>query len=278
MTKILHKLNRRGTRLIQRIVDRATRKFDALLHALSRCSRVVVHSEVSAQYLKSAHPELAGKIEVIPIPVPPSAACRQGPLVKPSGEVWLMMLGFVSEYKGHLAAVEALPLLPANYRLVVAGGRHPQDSQALDYWARLLAAIDALRLRDRVTFTGFISDEGEYAATLAQADAFLLPYDEVGQSASAVLADVMSFGKPVITSTVRSMFEYRYERDSCQSAFAADVEDAVEFASQVEFALEESRQPTARFRKHMQHARQICSLESVSERYERLYQAARRVP
>jgi glycosyltransferase involved in cell wall biosynthesis len=273
-TNLLEKLRFRGTGMLRRFTHRKTRRSDSFFRALSHCAIIVVHSHISAQYLAQAHPELAAKIEVVPIAVPAPAALQQPVVVKPSDEVWLMMLGFVSEYKGHLAAIEALSLLPSNYRLVVAGGRHPNDANALNYWTRLLTAIDALQLRDRVTFTGFIGDDGQYAATLAQADAFLLPYKEVGQSASAVLADVMSFGKPVVTSTARSMFEYRYDRDSLQSAFAADVEDAAAFAAQIEFALEQSRNPSATFKQHVAHARQSCSLESVASRHVQVYEKA----
>ena len=213
------------------------------------------------------------------MPIPASAVqpAPRSPLAKPDGEVWLMMLGFVNEYKGHLLAIKALSHLPKNYRLVIAGGRHPQDPSALDYWSRLLAMVDFCRVRDRVTFTGFIADEREYAAVLAQADAFLFPYEEVGQSASAALADVMSFSKPIVTSTARSMFEYRHELDTYGCAFAANVEESDEFAEQIEFVLHDSQQQAPLFKKHIEQARHNFSMEAICSRYEQIYDTTRRV-
>ncbi len=276
LTIICNRINRRSSHLVLRVAQMSLRRFDLFLHALCRCETIVVHSEVSANYLRHAHPELASKIKVIPIPVADIRPADQPPLAKPAREVWLMMLGFVSEYKGHLQAIAALQHLPPNYRLVVAGGRHPNDPHSFDYWSRLLAAIDSLQLRDRVTFTGFIADEREFAAVLALADVFLLPYREVGQSASAVLADVMNFGKPVVTSTARSMWEYRYDSDSFCSSMAANVDDEESFAAQIRFALAEREQPSALFRDHMQHVVRNCSLEAVSAKYEQIYYAMRR--
>jgi glycosyltransferase involved in cell wall biosynthesis len=278
LTVICNRVNRRSSHLVQRVAQIVLRRFDVFLHALRRCEMIVVHSDVSAKYLKDAHPELANKIKVVPIPVTDIRPADQPPLVKPAQEVWLMMLGFVSEYKGHLQAIGALRHLPPNYRLVVAGGRHPNDPHAFDYWSRLLAAIDFAQLRDRVTFTGFIADEREYAAVLGLADAFLLPYQEVGQSASAVLADVMNFGKPVVTSTARSMWEYRYDSDSFCCSLAANVDDAEAFAAQIRFALAEGEQPAPLFRDHMQHVIRNCSLKVVSAKYEQIYCTLRRAP
>ena len=72
------------------------------------------------------------------------------------------------------------------------------------------------------------------------------------------------------------MWEYRYEADSFGCAFATNVEDPVEFAAQIQSALHESEQPRAIYKKHMERARRNCSLESVSSKYEHIYQTMRR--
>ena len=107
-----------------------------------------------------------------------------------------------------------MPSLPSNFRFVIAGGVHPKDRLGHEYWSELLSRIDEVGCQDRVVFTGFLDDSAEQAAVLKQADVFVLPYDEVGQSGSAVLADVLSCGRPIVTSLARSMFVYRHGNDT----------------------------------------------------------------
>ena len=133
-TKCCHRLRLPIFPRVQRLIARRLRRFDVFLRALQRCRTIVVHSPRSAHSLAQVHPELTGKIRIVPIAVPSLPPTVRTPLAKPENEVWLMMLGFVNEYKGHRLAIESLSHLPSNYRLVIAGGRHPQDTSALDYW------------------------------------------------------------------------------------------------------------------------------------------------
>ena len=43
--------------------------------------------------------------------------------------------------------------------------------------------------------------------------------------------------------------------------FAAEVENAAAFAEQIQFALHDSQQPSARFKQHLEHARRAFSME-----------------
>ena len=48
-----------------------------------------------------------------------------------------------------------MPGLPAEFRLVIAGGVHPKDRMGHEYWSELLARIDEVGCHDRVVFTAF---------------------------------------------------------------------------------------------------------------------------
>jgi glycosyltransferase involved in cell wall biosynthesis len=191
--------------------------------ALRRADAIVLHSGYTQRLLLRAFPEIKKKIRVIPIAIealPPGSSVHW---TKGGEEKWVIVPGFVSAYKGHDYALRAMELLPENYKLVVAGGLHPKDPGSSEMWMQLLAKMDELGLRKRVVFTGFIENPAEQAALFEQADAFLLPYHEVGQSGSAALADVLAYGRPVITSWAKSMFVYRMESDMVNACISVDV-------------------------------------------------------
>jgi glycosyltransferase involved in cell wall biosynthesis len=95
----------------------------------------------------------------------------------------------------------------------------------------ILGRADALGVRDRLLFSGFLEDPGEQAELFGKGDAFLLPYNEVGQSGSAALADVMAYGRPVVTSFAKSMFVYRMDSDTVSSSVSVDVKDPERLAA-----------------------------------------------
>jgi glycosyltransferase involved in cell wall biosynthesis len=137
----------------------------------------------------------------------------------------------------------------------------------------LIQQADVSGLQSRIIFTGFLGDPAEQGAVLSQADVFVLPYDEVGQSGSAVLADALSYDKPVITSRARSMFVYRMEKQAAFSSIAVDVGDAESFARAIkECARDEDRfHPDARV--HRAAARATYSLDMTQAAYEKVYRS-----
>lgn len=188
------------------------------LNALSRSENIIVHNEDAKRTLVEARPSLHSKIIVLPPPINAPNPSIPGSYTKSAEDKWIVMLGFISEYKGHLSALRVLSFLPNNYKLIVAGGRHPKDLGFTSYWSRILALIDSLGLQGRVKFTGFLSTDNEQAHYLENADAFFMPYMEVGQSGSAVLADVMAYDAPIVTSNAISMQTYRQHSDTIHSA------------------------------------------------------------
>jgi glycosyltransferase involved in cell wall biosynthesis len=165
----------------------------------------------------------------------------------------------------------ALRHLPDTFKLVVAGGVHPKDRTGNDYWMDLIQQADAGGLQSRMILTGFLTDAADQAAVLEQADVFVLPYDEVGQSGSAVLADVLSYDRPVITSRARSMFVYRMDKDTAFSSIATDVGNAEELAATIRKCVRFEPQSYADARQHRETARRRYSLASTQAAYEQIY-------
>ncbi|MDA7938409.1 glycosyltransferase, partial [Pirellulales bacterium] len=190
---------------------------------------------------------------------------------KRPGEKWLVLPGFVSRYKGHRYIIDAMPGLPAEFRLVIAGGVHPKDRLGHEYWSELLARIDEVGCQDRVIFTGFLDDSAEQAAVLKQADVFVLPYEEVGQSGSAVLADALSCGRPIVTSLARSMFVYRHGNDTVYSSSAVDVEDV----EKLQHAIVDAADPVSSPRRqlHQKNVQRKFCLRQMAAQYKVMYES-----
>jgi len=239
--------------------------------ALCRCKAIVVHSHDTYTQLVSTYPKLRKRVHIIQIPIAPIESSVAPPqITKKSGDVWMVLPGFVSPYKGHGDAINALEHLPENFKLVIAGGRHPKDRGASRYWMELIGIIESKGLQDKVLFTGFLATGGEQAAILKQADLFILPYKEVGQSGSAVLADALAYDRPVVTSRARSMYAYRMSQDSVYSSVSTDVTDAENFANQIQNSFLDNAEDS-----HVASQRKAAikrySLSSIGFAYEQLY-------
>jgi glycosyltransferase involved in cell wall biosynthesis len=111
----------------------------------------------------------------------------------------LTMFGFVSPYKGHDLAIQALERLPEHVHLVICGGSHPEADDG--YLASLIKLVHDLDLDERVTITGWLAPaeaERYYAAT----DICLAPYTTTDLSASGAITWALASGKPIIGSKI----------------------------------------------------------------------------
>lgn len=240
--------------------------------ALRLADAIVLHSKDTHRLFIATFPELKKRVHVVPIPIERvSVEPVVSPLRKDPRETWVIVPGFVSRYKGHAHVLAALRHLPETFKLVVAGGVHPKDRGGNEYWMELIQQADVSGLRSRVIFTGFMTDAAEQAAVLGQADVFVLPYDEVGQSGSAVLADVLSYDRPVITSRARSMFVYRMEKDTAFSSIALDVGQTEQLATLIRDVARFEDRLFAETRLHRATACERYSLHNTQAAYERIY-------
>ncbi len=88
-TKCCHRLRLPIFPRVQRLIARRLRRLEHFffLRALQRCRTIVVHSPRSAHSLAQVHPELTGKIRIVPIAVPSLPPTVRGRPAKPENEV-----------------------------------------------------------------------------------------------------------------------------------------------------------------------------------------------
>jgi glycosyltransferase involved in cell wall biosynthesis len=170
----------------------------------------------------------------------------------PADAALIGVFGFLNDYKGFGTVVRALHHLPKNYHLLIFGGVHPNEIPARTpihpYLASLLddAHVDAVfydqmrssasaasnvdvdthftrlfgrhprDLSQRLHFMGAADDTG-FLAGMAICDAVVLPYLEVGQSASGPISQAVELGCRVIASRTHTFLEFaRYHPDTVE--------------------------------------------------------------
>jgi glycosyltransferase involved in cell wall biosynthesis len=138
------------------------------------------------------------------------------------------IFGYVSKYKGHDVALEALDKLPPQFKLVIAGRQHPQTLQEhMDIDAYLKVLLENIEkkskkssnpLNKRIIFLNELSDEA-LINLAASVDYSWLPYMEVGQDGSGIASILFDVSPRVIASNAKSFDElislepgYRCER------------------------------------------------------------------
>ena len=160
------------------------------------------------------------------------------------GNVLLGVFGFFGRYKGLETVLSALRLLPENYHVAIFGGLHPNSIEAnvdineylgsvvdqinpnrtmLDEWSdankdkaskigvddfyRLIKEKSFNDLTSRVHFMGSLSDQ-DFPKAISICDVVLLPYLEVGQSASGPMSIAADMGAVIIASRTRAFMQF----------------------------------------------------------------------
>lgn len=208
------------------------RQFDA---PESRNQQVVCVSDLVRDWLLEAHPALdPARVSVVynrpdldrfaPLAPPRRAELRAG-LGLADCDVVVCTAGTNFALKGVGTLIRALPLLPPNFRLAVAGGRGPER------WLRLARELG---VAERVRFAGKVSDmQGFYGAS----DIFALPtfYD----ACSNAVLEALACGLPSISSSRNGSAVFVPARH-----ILADPADAQGLARLIQDAAAEKDRPT----------------------------------
>jgi glycosyltransferase involved in cell wall biosynthesis len=182
----------------------------------------------------------------------------------PANARMIGVFGFISKYKGFDTVVKALRFLPDDYHLLMFGSVHPNEiknSQPIYPYVRELldaAEVDAWiqdagsasfgreaspgdgksrrpvahpnNLADRIHFLGAQTDE-DFAKGACVCDAVVMPYLEVGQSASGAISIALEMGARVIAAHNRTFLQFaRYFPDSIEMF---DIGNHIELADRI---------------------------------------------
>ncbi len=111
----------------------------------------------------------------------------------PADTRWLVMAARLQRYKGHAHFLQALAILPDDVQGVILGGS--LFGMEPEYRTELEALAGQLGVRERVRFTGFVTDE-ELHGFLAQAE--LVVHPALDEDFGLSVAEAQALGRPVI--------------------------------------------------------------------------------
>jgi glycosyltransferase involved in cell wall biosynthesis len=189
------------------------------VNPLKSVDLIIVHNKPTRENLISFGIE-ATQIAVVKHPVSklsgiPESREIHEKLHVVKGDIVYATVGFISKSKGVFHAVKALKYLPANYKLAIIGGVHP-DSNDTSLLDELSDYIYDNKLSDRVYITGFVEDDNRLNALIQEVDICVYPYDKqyYDYVSSGSLNLAMANGKPVIAYRTRSLLELNEEQET----------------------------------------------------------------
>lgn len=127
-----------------------------------------------------------------------------------SGPVRLFYAGRVVEEKGLFDLIEALALLVSQGRgieLELVGGQFGDATLT-----HLLARAEELRVKDRITVTGYIEAGPQLLDAYRRSDIFVLPTHGEG-GVNHALKEAFATGTPVVTTSIREITEFLQNRE-----------------------------------------------------------------
>ncbi len=162
-------------------------------------ARCIVHTEEGRDDLiaRGANPRF---LHLLPAGVPKQPAPQTGGRSFREqhnlGDARLIALfGFISPNKGIELTLQVMQELPTDVHLVIAGGVRTADAEP--YAETVRQRIRDMRLQDRVTITGYLSDE-DVAEAMAASEVVLVPHTEATGSYSVMIG--LAHGRPLVTS------------------------------------------------------------------------------
>jgi glycosyltransferase involved in cell wall biosynthesis len=170
--------------------------------------RLIVMSQLSAQFLQEIFKVPGSKIDIVPHGVPDL------PFLDPNfykdrfgveGKAVLLTFGLLSPNKGIETVIQALPRILSKHRnvvYIVAGATHPHilRREGDEYRSRLQALAKEAGVESQVIFHDrFVSPE-EMAEFIGAADIYITPYRHEAQVVSGTLAYALGAGKAIIST------------------------------------------------------------------------------
>lgn len=170
--------------------------------------RIIVMSQLSAQFLQEIFKVPGSKIDIVPHGVPDL------PFSDPNfykdrfgveGKAVLLTFGLLSPNKGIENVIRALPDILARHNnvvYIVAGATHPHllRREGDRYRAQLQALAKEMGVELSVIFHDRFVSPGEMAEFIGAADIYLTPYRHEAQVVSGTLANAMGAGKAIIST------------------------------------------------------------------------------
>lgn len=167
--------------------------------------RIIVHTEAHAEKVRRfvRNPD---KVVLIPHGIPhilkADKELSQGEAKKRldlEGKRVLTILGFIGKRKGYETVLDALPGLPEDVVLLIAGGMLQGGAADTDYYNRLIGYIAAKRLSSRVRITGYLGPK-DIPVVMAATDISVAPF--LSTAASGALALCIGYNKPIAASDI----------------------------------------------------------------------------
>ncbi|MGH2612628.1 MAG: glycosyltransferase, partial [Rhabdochlamydiaceae bacterium] len=137
-------------------------------------------------------------------------------------DITIGFFGLLNPYKNYSHALKTLKLLPSHYKLLIVGEAPPAGIKTWQVDPTIQEILSYLdnnpTLQDRVIFTGR-RDDSQFNEDLANIDFVLIPYFEVGQSASASLSNALEVCCPILMSKTFNCREYEMYFPDCFETF-----------------------------------------------------------
>ena len=201
---------------------RAAIRLSNRLHFLHpSVKRYIVHTEQDRKRLASAgiSPD---RIEVIRHGVPPSpdlmARNEAKQLLGLEDRFVITIFGFMARKKGHFVALDALNELPEDVTLVIAGGKHPEDTTG--YVDEVTARAREQGVRARIT--GYLPSS-DVLVYMAATDLILAPFSDSSGSGSLALA--FACGMPILASDIEPHREILLDTPGSMRMFGRTEQD-----------------------------------------------------
>ncbi|MGA7514486.1 MAG: glycosyltransferase family 4 protein [Candidatus Sulfotelmatobacter sp.] len=170
--------------------------------------RLIVMSQLSAQFLQEIFKIPGSKIDMVPHGVPDL------PFLDPNfykdkfgveGKAVLLTFGLLSPNKGIENVIEALPQILSRHKNVVylvAGATHPHllRREGEKYRVSLQTLAKELGVESQVMFHNRFASPEEMAEFIGAADIYITPYRHEAQVVSGTLAYALGAGKAIIST------------------------------------------------------------------------------